>query len=143
PKKLESQGYTTADSLALVHALLSPLPISPTHFSKQVLETGVGFLYISVYINTMGAVCSAGTVKKSRKPTDSEQEKSSGFSGKLKSIGSFGRHKKSDDPYTYTDEIDVFRKENLYDSGELHLSISRELKASTPMRTPANKVGSK
>ncbi|CAA0841171.1 Protein of unknown function (DUF668 [Striga hermonthica] len=88
----------------------------------------------------MGAVCSAGTVKKSRKPTDSEQEQSCGFSGKLRSIGSFGRHKKSDDPYTYTDAIDVFGKENLYDSGELHLSISRELKASTPMRAPANKA---
>ncbi|KAK6115217.1 hypothetical protein DH2020_007486 [Rehmannia glutinosa] len=57
-------------------------------------------------------------------------------------MGSFGKQKKNDDSYTYPDEIDVFDKapDNLYDSGELHLSISRELKASTPARTPANKA---
>ncbi|KAK6115207.1 hypothetical protein DH2020_007476 [Rehmannia glutinosa] len=89
----------------------------------------------------MGGVCSGGTVKKSRKSVEIEHEKSSGFSGKLKSMGSFGKQKKNDDSYTYPDEIDVFDKapDNLYDSGELHLSISRELKASTPARTPANK----
>ncbi|KAK6120514.1 hypothetical protein DH2020_045744 [Rehmannia glutinosa] len=90
----------------------------------------------------MGGVCSGGTVKKSRKSVEIEHEKSSGFSGKLKSMGSFGKQKKNDDSYTYPDEIDVFDKapDNLYDSGELHLSISRELKASTPARTPANKA---
>ncbi|KAL0314568.1 UNVERIFIED_CONTAM: protein PSK SIMULATOR 2 [Sesamum angustifolium] len=91
----------------------------------------------------MGGVCSGGTVKKSRKSVEVEHEKSSGFSGKLKSIGSFGKKKNNDDSYTYHDEIDVFEKgphNNLYDSGELNLSISRELKPSTPARTPANKA---
>ncbi|GFP95259.1 hypothetical protein PHJA_001670200 [Phtheirospermum japonicum] len=91
----------------------------------------------------MGGVCSGGTVKKSRKSTDFKHEESSGFSGKLKSIGSFGKHKKNDDSYTYPDEIDVFEKgprDNLFDSGELHFSISRELKSSTPARPPANKA---
>ncbi|KAL0351752.1 UNVERIFIED_CONTAM: protein PSK SIMULATOR 2 [Sesamum calycinum] len=91
----------------------------------------------------MGGVCSGGTVKKSRKSVEVEHEKSSGFSGKLKSIGSFGKKKNNDDSYTYHDEIDVFEKgphNNLYDSGELNLSISRELKPSTPARTPANKT---
>ncbi|KAK4390800.1 protein PSK SIMULATOR 2 [Sesamum angolense] len=91
----------------------------------------------------MGGVCSGGTVKKSRKSVEVEHEKSSGFSGKLKSIGSFGKKKNNDDSYTYHDEIDVFEKgphNNLYDSGELNMSISRELKPSTPARTPANKA---
>ncbi|KAL3640986.1 hypothetical protein CASFOL_015954 [Castilleja foliolosa] len=91
----------------------------------------------------MGGVCSGGIVKKSRKSTDLEQEKSSGFSGKLKSIGSLGKHKKNDSSYTYPDEIDVFEKgphDDLFDSGELHFSISRELKSSTPARTLANKA---
>ncbi|KAL0438411.1 UNVERIFIED_CONTAM: protein PSK SIMULATOR 2 [Sesamum latifolium] len=91
----------------------------------------------------MGGVCSGGTVKKSRKSVEVEHEKSSGFSGKLKSMGSFGKKKNNDDSYTYHDEIDVFEKgphNNLYDSGELNLSISRELKPSTPARTPANKA---
>ncbi|KAK4429387.1 protein PSK SIMULATOR 2 [Sesamum alatum] len=90
----------------------------------------------------MGGVCSGGTVKKSRKSVEVEHEKSSGFSGKLKSMGSFGKKKNNDDSYTYHDEIDVFEKgpHNLYDSGELNLSISRELKPSTPARTPANKA---
>ncbi|KAL0360538.1 UNVERIFIED_CONTAM: protein PSK SIMULATOR 2 [Sesamum radiatum] len=91
----------------------------------------------------MGGVCSGGTVKKSRKSVEVEHEKSSGFSGKLKSVGSFGKKENNDDSYTYHDEIDVFEKgplSNLYDSGELNLSISRELKPSTPARTPANKA---
>ncbi|KAI3464826.1 hypothetical protein Pfo_021489 [Paulownia fortunei] len=90
----------------------------------------------------MGGVCSGGTVKKSRRSIEVEHEKMSGFSGKLKSMGSFGKQKKNGDSYTYPDEIDVFEKapHNLYDSGELNLSISRELKSSTPARTPANKA---
>ncbi|KAI8548945.1 hypothetical protein RHMOL_Rhmol07G0313000 [Rhododendron molle] len=87
----------------------------------------------------MGGVCSGGTVK----PKDEYREvKSSGFSGKLKSIGSFGgKHKKDDDSYpSYPDE-DVFeKKSNLYDSGELRFSISCELKPSTPARTGTTKV---
>lgn len=91
----------------------------------------------------MGGVCSGGTVKKktNNKSLEVEQEKASGFSGKLKPMGSFGK-KKNDDSYAYPDEMDGFEKgqPNLYDSGELYLSISRELKPSTPARTPANKV---
>ncbi|KZV20133.1 hypothetical protein F511_00990 [Dorcoceras hygrometricum] len=89
----------------------------------------------------MGAVCSGGTVKRNRKSREVEQEKSSGFSGKLKSIGSFAKQKSCDDSYAYPDEIDVCDKapRKLYDSGELHLSISCELKPSTPARAPANK----
>ncbi|XP_073305941.1 protein PSK SIMULATOR 2-like [Primulina huaijiensis] len=89
----------------------------------------------------MGAVCSGGTVKRNLKSREVEHEKSSGFSGKLKSIGSFGKQKNCDDSYAYPDEVEVCEKapRNLYDSGELHLSISCELKPSTPARTPANK----
>lgn len=88
----------------------------------------------------MGGVCSGGTVKRSRKSVEVEHEKRSGFSGKLKSMGSFAKQKNNSDSYTYPDEIDVFEKapHNLFDSGEL--SFSRELKSSTPARTPANKV---
>ncbi|XP_073031720.1 protein PSK SIMULATOR 2-like isoform X1 [Primulina eburnea] len=89
----------------------------------------------------MGAVCSGGTVKISWKSRDVEHEKSSRFSGRLKSIGSFGKQKDCDYSYAYPDEIDDCEKapRNLYDSSELHLSISCELKPSTPARTPANK----
>lgn len=89
---------------------------------------------------TMGGVCSGGTVKKNRKSVDAEHVKSSGFSGKLKSVGSFGKQKNNDDSYTYPDDFFEKAPHNLYDSGELNLSISRELKSSTPARTPANKV---
>ncbi|XP_073118539.1 protein PSK SIMULATOR 2-like [Henckelia pumila] len=89
----------------------------------------------------MGAVCSGGTVKRSRKSREVEHEKISGFSGRLKSIGSIGKQKNCDDSYAYPDEIDVCEKapRDLYESGELHLSISCELKPSTPARTPLNK----
>ncbi|KAI3460406.1 hypothetical protein Pfo_017069 [Paulownia fortunei] len=83
----------------------------------------------------MGAVCSGGTINKSKKSVEVGHEKSSRFSGKLKSMGSFGKQNNHDDSYTYPDEIDIFEKapHNLYDdSGELHLWISRELKRSTP-----------
>lgn len=85
----------------------------------------------------MGGVCSGGTVK----PKHEYQEvKNSGFSGKLKSMGSFGgKHKKDDDSYPSYPDVDVFeKKSNLYDSGEL--SISRELKPSTPVRSGPTKV---
>ncbi|KAL2503972.1 Protein of unknown function (DUF668) [Abeliophyllum distichum] len=91
----------------------------------------------------MGGVCSGGTVKKktNSKSLEVEQEKTSGFSGKLKPIGSFGK-KNNDDSYAYPDEMDGFEKgrRNLYDSGELYLSISQELKPSTPARAPVNKA---
>ncbi|KAL2468238.1 hypothetical protein Fot_51763 [Forsythia ovata] len=91
----------------------------------------------------MGGVCSGGTVKKktNNKSLEVEQEKTSGFSGKLKPMGSFGK-KNNDELYAYPDEMDGFEKgrRNLYDSGELYLSISQELKPSTPARTPANKA---
>lgn len=88
----------------------------------------------------MGGVCSGGTIK-SCKSTEVEHDKSSGFSGKLKSIGSFGKLK-NDNSTTYPDNTDAFTKEpgNLYDSGELNFSISQELKPSTPARKLANKV---
>lgn len=90
----------------------------------------------------MGGVCSGGTVKKSRRSVEDEHVKTSGFSGKLKSIGSFGKPKKNDDSYAYPDEGDVFEKapHKLFDSGELHFPISRELKSSTPARTHHHRV---
>lgn len=87
----------------------------------------------------MGGVCASGTVK----PKDEYREvKSSGFSGKLMSMGSFGgKHKRDDDSYPSYPDADVFeKKSNLYDSGELRFSISRELKPSTPARTGTTKV---
>lgn len=87
----------------------------------------------------MGGVCSGGTVK----PRHEHREvKSSGFSGKLKSVGSFGgKHKKDDDSYPSYPDVDVFeKKSSLYDSDELQFSISRELKPSTPARTEPTKV---
>ncbi|KAL8059224.1 hypothetical protein ABFX02_03G071900 [Erythranthe guttata] len=92
----------------------------------------------------MGGVCSGGTVKKSRRRTvEVEDEKRSGFSGKLKSIGSFGKQNKNndEDSYTYPDESDVFEKapRNLFDSGELNMTIAREFKLSAQAKTAANK----
>ncbi|XP_073142752.1 protein PSK SIMULATOR 2-like [Henckelia pumila] len=89
----------------------------------------------------MGGVCSGGRSKKRRNPPEPENDSTSRFSGKLKSMGSFSEQKNDDDSYPYSDGINVFGKlpRNLYDSGELYLSISRELKPSTPARTPQNK----
>ncbi|KAI8013473.1 hypothetical protein LOK49_LG05G03777 [Camellia lanceoleosa] len=82
----------------------------------------------------MGGVCAGGTMK----PKSEVREQRSGFSGKLKSIRSFT--KKKEDRYSYSD-VDVFEKNSQsYDSGELGLSISGELKQSTPTRTGQNKV---
>ncbi|XP_051139487.1 protein PSK SIMULATOR 2-like [Andrographis paniculata] len=92
----------------------------------------------------MGGACSKKASKEKKKSAEVGPEKASGFSGKLKSMSSFGKQKqKNDDSYTYSDEVDVFEKappQKLFDSGELHLSISRELKPSTPARAPAQKV---
>ncbi|KAL6982673.1 hypothetical protein U1Q18_016061 [Sarracenia purpurea var. burkii] len=83
----------------------------------------------------MGGVCSGGTMK----PPKSEfREQGLGFSGKLKSIKNFG--KQEEDSYSYPD-VDVFEKTpQLYDSGELRISISHELKPSTPARAGPNKA---
>ncbi|CAL5357682.1 unnamed protein product [Camellia sinensis] len=80
--------------------------------------------------STMGAVCSAGTTMKKNPEF---RENNSGFSGKLKSMRSFSKHR--DNSYSHSD-VDGF--ENIsqnFDFGELRLSISHELKPSTPART--------
>ncbi|KAL3505404.1 hypothetical protein ACH5RR_035245 [Cinchona calisaya] len=93
----------------------------------------------------MGGVCSSGMSKRRNDKSEHEvgnhdhQNKfSSGFSGKLKSGKNSGgkqQNKIDDSSYAYPD-FDAFEKSsNLYDSGELQLSISKELKASTPART--------
>ena len=94
----------------------------------------------------MGGVCSNGINKRSINKSELEErnhehhDKSSGFSGKLKSGKSSGgkqQNKIDDSSHAYPD-FDAFEKtSNLYDSGELQLSFSRELKPSTPARTPA------
>ncbi|KAK9270324.1 hypothetical protein L1049_025902 [Liquidambar formosana] len=82
----------------------------------------------------MGAVCSGGT----KKQNSEFREKGLGFSGKLKTINSFGKQKEDRYPNS---NVDVNRKTPpRYDSGEFPLSISRELKPSTPARRAANKV---
>ncbi|CAL5437965.1 unnamed protein product [Camellia sinensis] len=87
-------------------------------------------------LSTMGAVCSVGTTMKKNPEF---REKNSGFSGKLKSMRSFSKH--TDDSYSYSD-VDSFENTSQnFDSGELRLSISRELKPSTPTRTVTNKGG--
>lgn len=88
----------------------------------------------------MGGVCSSGKSKK-RNSSKLEAEElhqdhrktSSGFSGKLKSVKSFGGKQNKNDDFSF----DSFEKasSNPYDSAELRLSISRELKPSTPART--------
>ncbi|CAI9755907.1 unnamed protein product [Fraxinus pennsylvanica] len=110
----------------------------PTRFSIEILR---GFFYfyfhfsgLIFWIHTMGGVCSGGTVKCSK---SAEVD----HSGKLKSTGNFGKLK-NDNSTTYPDNTDTFEKApgNLYDSGELNLSISQELKSATPARKPANKA---
>ncbi|CAL5422029.1 unnamed protein product [Camellia sinensis] len=78
----------------------------------------------------MGAICSAGTTMKKNPEF---QQKNSGFSGKLKSMRSFNKH--TNDSYSYSDVDDFENTSQKFDSGELRLSISRELKPSTPART--------
>nr|GEV11454.1 hypothetical protein [Tanacetum cinerariifolium] len=97
----------------------------------------------------MGGVCTGGTLK--REEYGGDGRSSVGFSGKLKSVTSFGGQKKvnnkKDDDYDdglsssyggsggggYDDEA-YHRRMTSYDSGELFFSISRELKPSTPAR---------
>ncbi|KZV39721.1 hypothetical protein F511_14188 [Dorcoceras hygrometricum] len=90
----------------------------------------------------MGGVCSGRTSKKRRNPLEAENGSPSRFSGKLKSMRSFGQHRNEDESFSYPDGINVFGNlpPNFYDSGELYLSISRELKPSAPARTSHNKA---
>lgn len=76
----------------------------------------------------MGGVCSGGTITSKRNLEHGA--KTSGFSGKLKSIKSFGKQKED----SYSDA------NTNYDSGELKFSFSSELKQSMPSRTVATKV---
>ncbi|XP_042063290.1 protein PSK SIMULATOR 2-like [Salvia splendens] len=100
----------------------------------------------------MGGVCSGGTVRKNRKAPDVERAKSSGFSGKLKSVGSFSRQKKQkndddvgdDESFSFSAGVEEIKKapqRRLFDSGELYQSVmSGELNSSTPARAPAYKT---
>ncbi|KAJ8538259.1 hypothetical protein K7X08_014799 [Anisodus acutangulus] len=86
----------------------------------------------------MGGVCAGGT---SNNRAEIHHESTSGSSKKLKSANSIGKQKK-DESFSYPD-VGAFRgTPNLYDSGELYMSISRELKPSTPARTGGNKAPS-
>ncbi|KAA8537514.1 hypothetical protein F0562_027122 [Nyssa sinensis] len=85
----------------------------------------------------MGGVCSGGTMKSKTE----FQEKSSGFSGKLKSLKGFG--KQEEEPYSYPEKDRFEKTPHSFDSGDLRLSISRELKPSTPTRTGPTKVPQK
>ncbi|GAA0141441.1 hypothetical protein LIER_02583 [Lithospermum erythrorhizon] len=92
----------------------------------------------------MGGVCSAGVPRK-RDEVDVEVEHgkdSSGFSGKLKSMASLGKKNKVEESYPTYPDMDMFDRipNYLYDSTELGLTISRELKPSTPARTTAHKA---
>lgn len=84
----------------------------------------------------MGGVCTGGTA---RRRAEIHHESTSESSKKLKSVESIGKQK-NDESFSYPD-LGAFRgTPNLYDSGELYMSISRELKPSTPARTGGNKV---
>lgn len=111
----------------------------------------------------MGGVCTGGTIKHSTTSPDFQHNNnnlnsnsntstpSSGFSGKLKSIKSFGgkqnkRRKDSDvsddvvDSASFASNGEKKKMHHIFDSGELHFSISRELKSSTPVRNHGTKV---
>lgn len=90
----------------------------------------------------MGGMCSGGTMKKRSSLEEEYREKSSGFSGKLKSIKSFSKQTDDNSYEEYPPDVEVFEKKmhHPFDSGELRLSISSEFKPSTPVRTVANKV---
>ncbi|XP_052202083.1 protein PSK SIMULATOR 2 [Diospyros lotus] len=84
----------------------------------------------------MGGACSGGTVK----PKADSREQITEYSGKLKSKRSFGKGNEDENRYSFPD-VEVFEKTpQRYDSGDLRLSISCELKPSTPARTGQNKV---
>lgn len=96
------------------------------------------FLFLPIWLGrNMGAVCAGGTV---RNRSEVLQERSSGSSKKLKSMRSFLNEDNNAASNEYPDMGTTGRTHNLYDSGELHLSISRELKPATPARTGTNKV---
>ncbi|XP_059278974.1 protein PSK SIMULATOR 2-like [Lycium ferocissimum] len=89
----------------------------------------------------MGGVCAGGTAK-NRAEIHHEHESTSGSSKKLKSVKSIGKEKKDESFSSYPD-VGAFRgTPNLYDSGELYMSMSRDLKPSTPARTGGNKAPS-
>lgn len=91
----------------------------------------------------MGGVCSSGKSKKKisnkleAEELHQDHKKTSGFSGKLKSVTSRGGKQNKNDDFSFKyPDLDSFEKaSNLYDSAELRLSISRELKPATPART--------
>ncbi|XP_031095053.1 uncharacterized protein LOC115999318 [Ipomoea triloba] len=86
----------------------------------------------------MGGVCAGGTA---RNRAEGRHERSSKGSKKSKSVKKSGQENKDTDSYEYSNASAAAKKmQNLYDSGDLHLSISRELKPSTPVRTVANKA---
>lgn len=102
----------------------------------------LSFLSSTNSVVGMGGVCSSGASKKSRDLDVGfhEHQKNSGFSGNLKkgkSSGGKQQHNRIDDEsYAYPDIDSLEKSGNLYDSAELKFSISRELKPSTPARTP-------
>ncbi|XP_048332040.1 protein PSK SIMULATOR 2 [Ziziphus jujuba] len=83
----------------------------------------------------MGGVCAGGTGKRNLEHGD--DNKTSGFSGKLKTMKSFGKHKEN----SQTHAIGKYSGNPSYDydSGELPFSFSSELKQSTLARTVATK----
>ncbi|KAM7514059.1 hypothetical protein LguiA_003642 [Lonicera macranthoides] len=89
----------------------------------------------------MGGMCSGGTMKKRSSSEEEYRERSSGFSGKLKSLNSFSKQTGDNSYEEYPPEVEFFEKKmhHPFDSGELRLSISNEFKPSTPVRTIANK----
>ncbi|EEF52731.1 conserved hypothetical protein [Ricinus communis] len=93
----------------------------------------------------MGGVCSGGTKPRHAKVGDGENNKS-GFSGKLKSVKSFSKLKEKNSHLYNTNKDDDFGKRTTrsrYNSGELLLNFSRELKPSTPARVGAVKDSQK
>lgn len=81
----------------------------------------------------MGAVCSAGTTKRSVKDEGNNLR----FSGKL-TKRSFGKTKEKS--YQYSNGYNSGKTHNTYDLDERQLSFSSELKPSTPARTGVTKV---
>lgn len=95
---------------------------------------------IKIYLDCkMGGVCSGGISKDN--PAPASEVKSSSLTRKIKSLRSFGERKRAD-AHCYPDADDAFdnKSEQTFDSGELHFSISRELKPSTPARSGPIKV---
>lgn len=74
----------------------------------------------------MGGVCAGGTGTRNLE----HRANAKGFSGKLKTIKSFGKQK----------EVSFSDADATYNSGELKFPFSSELKQSRPARTAATKV---